>query len=336
MRTRVVTVVAAAVAIIGSAATGMAQAWEHLRAGSSEVGQLESVAFGNHRYVVSSSKPGAPPQVLVSRNLKSWFGVDLTEFGVPIYDVIFAQGKFWAAGGEEYRLGKIMSSVDGVSWELVHVTGIRMPILELEYSDGAWVGVGDTESGGRLLCSRDGVTWTNQQIDVHTVAVSGGLWLGASELRAVYTSRDGVNWTPGQPVTGIGSVNGLAAGNGVFVAGGGALESGVPFAWSADGATWSTAAIANLPAGRRALPLPFWNITYGANGFVALGEFEGTRGEVKVFVSGDGKTWRMHPAPVDYVFRTRMSYAGGLYFIAAPDRLFASSDGVNWIERFGQ
>jgi hypothetical protein len=229
-----------------------------------------------------------------------------------------------------------MRSDNGVSWELVHVSAIRMPILELNYANGTWVAIGDIEGGGRLVCSSDGVTWATKGIDVHTVAVLGGLWLGASELRAAYTSSDGMNWAPAAPVTGIASVNGLAAGNGVFVASGGALERGVPFAWSADGATWAQGRILNLPAGTRAETLQFWNITHGDRGFVALGYVAGNAGELKVFVSGDGKAWIMHPAPLPYVFRTRLSFAGGLYFIAAPGQLFASQDGVRWTLRFGQ
>jgi hypothetical protein len=315
---------------------------QHLPPNDESAGQLEAVAYGSHRYVVTSSKEMDPPQILISHNLKAWFGLDLADedlnyggdtvqFDSPLYDVIFANGKFWATGE-----ATILSSVDGVSWELAYRT-LPMRILEIKYAAGVWVALAHQgESGWRIVYSTDGVTWTEKQVDVANIAVSGSLWAGVGRFNVVSTSRDGINWSAGPPVTGLGSVDGIAAGNGLFVATGIALESGVPFVWSTDGLAWTVGSISNLPSGARAASLRFWNITHGKIGFLALGQLEGQTGELKVFISGDGKAWTMHPAPLDFVWRTRVSYAGGLYFIAAPGRLFASEDGVNWTQRFGQ
>jgi len=94
-------------------------------------------------------------------------------------------------------------------------------LFDVTYGNGLFVAVG---SGGIILTSPDGVSWTLRNSgtsrDINGVAYAKGLFVAVGERGTIVTSPDGVTWTAGALPTSRGFW-GVAYGNGLFVAVGG-------------------------------------------------------------------------------------------------------------------
>src|SRR5437867_12001081 len=82
-----------------------------------------SVAYGNGRYVVVAAD-AARPEILWSSNAVDWVASPAT---FPYYysEVLFAQGQFWLAGGEDDAPAVILSSIDGADWKVIYSDSTR-------------------------------------------------------------------------------------------------------------------------------------------------------------------------------------------------------------------
>lgn len=116
--------------------------------------------------------------------------VDHFEAGKPaVRGLTFGAGRFVALHGD----GSIESSTDGRTWERSDI--------EPDPGNGSilWTGRQFVVSGGKAaLVSPDGHTWTKttSRIPCSPLAVGGGVFVGGSWKRGLWTSADAMTWKP--------------------------------------------------------------------------------------------------------------------------------------------
>lgn len=120
---------------------------------------FNGVAYGNGLWVVAGDNNTA----YISSDLESWTPVVIG--GVNIYDVEFANGKFYAG---TLNAG-IMSSTDGVSWTQVYA-GTNAAITSIQFLNGLLIAQYDSifSNAGTMLLSTNGTNWT-------TVGLANGI-----------------------------------------------------------------------------------------------------------------------------------------------------------------
>ena len=171
---------------------------------------LNGVAYGNERSFVAVGHGGC--LVFSPNNGISWLPASRTEHWLSIshgdlWDVTYGNGKFVAVGDD----GNIVTSPDGRDWTGVPSKPTTNHLLAVTYGNGIFVAVGDN---GTIVTSSDGVTnWTirNSGIPVRFwgVAHGNGKFLAVGRQQGVgdhpwsqdtlFTSNDGVSWTPQSP-----------------------------------------------------------------------------------------------------------------------------------------
>jgi len=278
---------------------------------------IGGITYGNNRFIAFS---GA--NMAWSQNGETWTAVNslFNIFGFDnIQGITYGNDRFVAVGGS----GIMAWSTNGTTWTAVTAGTGTIDITDpgnstfgansirgITYGNDRFVAVGQQ---GRMAWSTNGETWT---------AVTGGTGTGSGNLA-----------DPGNSTFGANQINGIAFGNGTFVAVG---NSG-RMAWSTDGVTWTavTAAdntfnVLNSNAIR--------GITYGNGRFVAIGQHG------RMAWSTNGTTWTaVTPGtgtatitdPGNSTFGQNgingITYGNGR-FVAAGDngRMAWSEDGENW------
>src|SRR5262245_53031741 len=300
-----------------------------------------AVAFGNGHYVVVAAD-AAHPQILWSSNAVDWIA---SPAAFPYYysDVLFVEGKFWLAGGEAHAPAVILTSTDGIEWEVMHSDGAHDYFSDLRYANGTWLARALSDDGpDDIVTATNGINW-NVSVDapeIYYLDVSGGLWVGVGFLQQVYRSTNGLTWSAPTPLTTVSTQNvvGVAAGAGTFLAFGNSFVTqqggyyNIPFITrSTDGINWFNTAIPELPA------LHSWgviDIVHGTNGFVAIVIDYGGYDRF-ILRSHDGSTWDAHPFPVS-TSANDLSFANGLYFLTGGQGvIFTSPNGIDWTQRSG-
>ena len=165
------------------------------------------------------------------------------------------------------------------------------PKTAIAWNGSVWVAAGSTS----ILTSTDGIAWTlrltssgSTTIKCTSIAWGGGNWVAGTLTSTVYTSPDGITWTP-IATTMTAGINGLAwSGSSWVGVGGGTIYS------SPDGITWTGASTRDAVA---------WNST----GFVGLGvAWSGRIWAAVCTISGlgailcwsyDGSNWISLPIP---------------------------------------
>ncbi len=156
--------------------------------------------------------------------------------------------------------------------------------------------------------------WKEQTIpsdDVTTVTFGEGLFVTLGfDTPYIYTSPDGVNWTP--RTASAEDWNAITYANGTFVAiGDGAAMT------SPDGITWTD----------HTLPSNYWyDLTYGNGLFVAVSD-----SPPYVVTSPDGETWTTQTAPTNSWYD--VTFGDGTFVAVGNDsgnETMSSTDGVNW------
>jgi hypothetical protein len=107
----------------------------------------------------------------------------------PVRGITFGAGRFVAVQGD----GSIESSVDGKSWEPSEIEPDKGNYSVL------WTGRQFVVSGGKVgLVSPDGLTWTRtlSRIPCSPLAGGGGVFVGGSYKRGLWTSEDALTWKP--------------------------------------------------------------------------------------------------------------------------------------------
>ena len=261
-----------------------------------------------------------------------------------LHAVAYGNGTFVAVG---YRNGTttienpvIVTSRNGITW-----TGRTSPVTDkwlygVTYGNGTFVAVG---LDGTLLTSPDGITWTKRALpetgatfNLYAVTYANGTFVagGYSSLYFVYTvnsailtSPDGITWTRRTLPETNKHIDGIAYGNGTFVA----IASEGAIYTSPDGITWATG---TLPVSS----VVFSAITYANGTFTAVGwqhDYNDTAdpGISVIFTSPDGFTWtgRALPEGSESLNLQAVAYGNGTFTaVGSGGIILTSSKGVTW------
>jgi hypothetical protein len=257
------------------------------------------------------------------------------------------------------------TSADGTNWVSSSPFSSSNPYSAIAWGASAFVAVAsycnnnNNNNNGDSLCvarsADDGNTWSELTVDPgnpinnnyyggglggfgQRITYGGGLF-AALGSRNVFTSPDGITWTPrillgtlnsnnngGSPSEGAS----ILWANGKFIAtlqsNDGSGNSNDEVATSTDGTTWSSSISSQLSATVA--------MAYGAGKFIAVSAFSGG-----VFSSLDGaawtpSTWSVPPTSYGWFGATWGGPAGNEKFVAVgygqTDDVATSSDGVTW------
>jgi hypothetical protein len=282
----------------------------------SEHGSRRGVRSGGFRrgqYVVV----GEGGTVITSPNGAAWspnlVGDQVDFFG-------FAQSEqLLVAVGED---GTILTSPDGRVWT-PRPSSTTRDLHAVHFANGLFVAVG---KNGTILTSGDGLVWTQRPSGsasyLQRVAWAGGLWVSVGEGGDICTSSNGLAWmtvNTGPPFT---DHEGIAYGNGVWVAAGGYFFNGYGKAhstayYSTDGAHW---VLGSFDVGVR-----LRDVAFGAGRFLAAGN-DGWIG-----ASTNGGTWSIGGQLSFSNFR-RARFAEGHFLLVGNDgTMLSTAVGTNWL-----
>jgi photosystem II stability/assembly factor-like uncharacterized protein len=176
---------------------------------------LHGVAFGKGVYVAVGERI-----ILYSRDASSWAPAKLNPIWESAYfrGVAFGNGRFVAVGD----LGSIYTSTDGINWNLQLDTGKRF--FAVTYGNNRFMAVGLA-----IFSSSDGLKWTDLTSKAFStfytptmlgVAFGDRRFVVVTYSGNIYTSLDGITWTPREPLEeGFRRpLNAVAYGGGRFVA----------------------------------------------------------------------------------------------------------------------
>ena len=215
------------------------------------------------------------------------------------------------------------TSRDGVTWECGGVSFKALHFRHLDYFEepAVFVASGPPYSGGTLLTSVDGTTWTECGCDPELgdfggSAYGNGTFVVVGARGNVCTSRDGRSWQ--HAATGGGEdLLDVAFGRGTFVAVG---ALGVVFT-SRDGLEWERQS--------SYITRSLSRIVFGGDLFVAVGQ------GLTIATSPDGKSWtKAMDSPSDFVELDCALYAKGQYWVSSGNLIYTSDDAVNWTEHY--
>lgn len=182
-------------------------------------------------------------------------------------------------------------------------------------------------------------SWRNPlpSADAFTVvAFGGGTYVAAGQDGVIYSSTDGVTWTPAtNPAIGVGGqyVDALFA-NGHFLLAGVDAAGAGHVSTSSDGKLWIDT---KLSFNSFDSYLPSLQLGFGNGTYVVMG----TGGEA---TSHDATTWTEHSTGItDYLSFNPILFANGVFVkdgfanpvVTTNDAMYFSSDGVNWTEAAG-
>ena len=155
--------------------------------------------------------------------------------------IAYANGRFvvtapYTDAASREDIGSIWTSTDGFNWTALLTTSLEAISLNYAaYAGGQWVAL---STGGVVLLSADGVSWSRQNTPVTTqltgAAFGGGGYVVVGLAGKILTSPDGQRWT--ERTSGVTSdLRAVTYSGGTFVAVG---ASGVILT-SGDGQTWT-------------------------------------------------------------------------------------------------
>ncbi|MBI5767223.1 MAG: PKD domain-containing protein [Verrucomicrobia bacterium] len=130
--------------------------------------------------------------------------VDEVEFPTTqhLTGIAYGDGRFVVSGpyydaGSREEIGSLLTSTDGYSWTPLLTTVFdNFNLNFVAFNTGTWI---TASTGGLILTSGDGVTWTRQISGVSTSlrsgAFGGGSWVIVGNAGRILTSPNGVTWT---------------------------------------------------------------------------------------------------------------------------------------------
>jgi len=267
---------------------------------------LQWVGFGNGKFIATDSRG----DVFSSENAEVWMPVGNVGTNLLIR-IVYGSGRYVAYS----FAGDIFSSEDGAVWTSRASLHVINSSPGLTYGNGLFLAVGDV-----TLSSPDGITWTTQSnvcdCVLTSVTYGNGTFAAVGIANSIYTSADGVMWTPHLPDVGYGVGQSIAYGNGTFVVSGGRLvgTSVVPGVWqSSNGVDWVRVSGAGLGVG---------GLVYGGGTFLA---WDTTAAET----SSDGVTWTTNALPAGLSLG-RVAFGNGVFVGVAPGSIGRSPNGIDW------
>lgn len=300
---------------IHTSTDGLAWTTTDLSADNPNFGSIESdgsrfvaVGFG---VVYTSDDDGAtwPQQISGSRIRGS--------------DLIWDGSQFMAVDG----FSSIFTSLDGATWQeqsLYDIVPQGTGINAVCTNGSQYIVAG---SSGVIINSPDAADWTLQTsgefVGLQDITWGNNLFVAVGNDKTVRTSPDGMAWTTRSSTVNDWSLNGVAWGDGQFVAVGGGDSNQVLA--SPDGVNWTARTPVNGP-------LHLENVAWGNGQFVAVGD-SGT-----IMSSPDGITWTTQTSGVTAsdTFRD-VSWNGSLFVAVGYQNtepyggvVTTSADGVTW------
>ena len=249
----------------------------------------QSVWFVNDRFIAFSnplnlSDTGA---TMSSTDGINW-APGILPAGSQWYSAAYGNGTYVAVSYSGSN--PVMTSTDGVTW--TPGTAPAPSLRAVAFGNGTFVAVAPGGTGGKVVSSPDGITWTLQASapanDWKSITYGDGLFVAVSAdggSNQVATSPDGQTWTPRATPGGTVLWDEVAFGGGSFVATGdaGGLMS------SADGLTWVARSVpVTAPASQN------WRaLAFGRGRFTALSR--NGSGNLGAMYSGD--LWTVPGAP---------------------------------------
>lgn len=172
--------------------------------GSSVSQQWYAVTYGNGLYVAVASghdSGSAAGRVRTSPDGITW--TNRTASATNSWaSITYGNGMFVAAGNST-----IMSSSDGITWTTRYVDSNPNRLFSsVVYAQGKFVYIGRIGGGGTTgfqMSSTDGITWTDNPNFNFTgswgdITYGDGLFVASSELGAIASSPDGIDWVLNQ------------------------------------------------------------------------------------------------------------------------------------------
>lgn len=220
--------------------------------------------------------------------------------------------------------GNLATSPDGATWTL-RLSAVQRTWRDFAYGAGRYVGVGD---GGTYVNSVDGASFVvgtspaGSSANLNGVAYGNGLFVAVGS-GAVLTTSDGVAWTARTP-SGAPTFTSVAFGGGIWVA---VASNGGAYR-STDGVTFSSINTGNANA------LNY--VTYGGSPakFVAVGASNGTAGTILTSTDGATNTWTPQTSNAGNNALNGVTFANGKFVaLGANSTLVTSPDGVTWTAR---
>jgi hypothetical protein len=265
-------------------------------------------------------------QLAHSGPLDTWTWRNPLPTGNALRSVTFGNGSFVAVGDS----GTIVSSSDGIKWTLRHceLEGTDYRLAGITYGKG-FVAVGSSISDGSqaVVTSTDGMSWARAPLgtnnfDMNGIAFGNGQFVAIGNADVIGTSPDGVHWTQHQSGLGLYGLSSIVYGGGQFVAVG-----DTAILTSPDGVNWvkRPSGLVNTTNTTSLLT----GITYGAGRFVAVGDvFPGN--SVSVLTSTDALNWVKRPVLNVSLYPFAVSYGNGEFVIVAERGILTSPDAVSW------
>ncbi len=314
---------------------------------------ISRVTFGNGRFAVLASSDEAV--VFTSTDGLNWTAQELPfAYG---YSLDFVNGEFLMAGSSLGTPILLARSSDATAWQVSPMAGPSSVPTGIAYGNGTYVAINQYEA----FDSRDSVVWRRRFIPSSFIRVTfvNGLFAIAARSGEVWLSADGEHWfarntriVHANELTG--DVNGVAYGNGQFVAVG---DDGVivrsldTITWAAVDSTTSknlrdvvfdgTKFIACGLYGalltsvndvtwtdrRGGKTKDLYGIIYTNGQFVAVG-YEGT-----ILTSPNGATWTTRSSPNSRDLHA-VTYGGGQYVaVGRKGTVLTSPNAINWTSR---
>ncbi len=252
----------------------------------------------------------------------------------PLFSVAYAQNQFVAAG---FDGGTIMTSPDSVTWS-TNVSGFPSErfLTDVAFGNGLWIAVGGQflpptsdivgfNDNPGVASSTNGVTWAVSSAGADflpaAIAYGDGRFVAVGNVidasqqgthSGAAVSTNAVTWTLGNPAITTSALNGLAFGNGIFVAVG---DAGSIFS-SPDGLVWT-----RRDSGTTAY---LSGVAHGDGQFVAVA----CAGSPTVLTSPDGFAW--HPQNISTSF-LGIAYGSAQYVaVGLRGSICSSSNGISW------
>jgi hypothetical protein len=188
--------------------------------------EISAVAYGGGKFVAVSSD--AYHEAVYSTDGINWTESNNGELDeIMLRGVAYGGDKWVAVGlgyqGPLYYNGKIVYSLNGISWTAAATPSPNATHRSVAYADGKWVAVGDSRS----FYSTDGINWTviswtealqEAPAGVDVAYGNGKFVVGGSDSGRIFYSSDGINWLlgPSLPST-YQVVSHLAYGGGKWV-----------------------------------------------------------------------------------------------------------------------
>ncbi len=285
-------------------------------------------------------------------------------FGAAVHD-----NRLWVMGGNgpgagtAHRLNDVWSSSDGIAW--VQETpppqwSAREGHATAVFNNRLWIlGGNDGNQLNDVWSSADGVSWNLETAAAPwptrryhaAVAFDGRLWVmggngptttTSNRLNDVWSSADGINWTPETATAGWSGREGLAVevfNNKLWVIGGNAGTNQTDVWSSVDGVTWI------LETANAGWPRRRYHTTavFDSRLWVMGGNGTGTGNTARqndVWSSTDGITWVEETGSAQWsarfghasaVFNNKLWVLGG-YASGNQNDVWSSSDGISWTQ----